>query len=137
MEKGAEERLLFANEAFYAAFAAGDMATMAEIWSEQEPCFCIHPGRDLIAGRDSVLASWKSILAGGSAAPEPQAPRAEVAETLGLVICLEAFAAGTLIATNLFRWEGKVWRLYHHHAGPLSRRPGRLQDTARGPRIPS
>jgi len=137
MQRGSKERLLFANEAFYAAFSAGDMATMTEIWSEEEPCFCIHPGRDLLTGRDSVLASWKSILASVSAAPQPRAARAEVAGALGLVLCLEIFDTAALIATNLFRWEHETWRLYHHHAGPLSRPPAGRQKPPAAPPLAS
>jgi hypothetical protein len=54
--------VLFANEAFYAAFAARDIEAMDELWSRRPNVTCIHPGWSPLIGRDSVMQSWRAIL---------------------------------------------------------------------------
>ena len=49
------EALLFANEAFYLAFADRDMEAMETTWSATTPVACIHPGWGVLTGRDEVL----------------------------------------------------------------------------------
>ena len=39
-----EAAVLFANEVFYEAFKARDLATMELLWAEGLPVACIHPG---------------------------------------------------------------------------------------------
>ncbi|MFO0292022.1 MAG: nuclear transport factor 2 family protein [Rhodospirillales bacterium] len=113
------EQVLFANEAFYRAFADRDIDALDALWARGEPVLCIHPGWPPILGRASVMASWTRILA------NPQAPRvacvapqAFVAGDQALVVCHEAVAGQALVATNLFRRESGAWRLFHHQAGP-------------------
>lgn len=114
-----QHALLFANSAFYAAFAARDLEAMDAIWSSREPVSCIHPGWSMLIGRDAVMASWQSILS------NPNAPRisahnasARTFDSIGYVICHEALQEGFLIATNIFVREGGEWKLLHHQAGP-------------------
>ena len=113
------EQVLFANEAFYRAFADRDIDALDALWARGEPVLCIHPGCPPILGRASMMASWTRILA------NPQAPRvacvapqAFVAGDQALVVCHEAVAGQALVATNLFRRESGAWRLFHHQAGP-------------------
>ena len=54
--------MLFANEAFYRAFADGDLAAMDAVWASAAPVACIHPGWNLLDGREAVMASWRAIL---------------------------------------------------------------------------
>ena len=63
------DAILFANEAFYQAFAERDMGEMEAIWSEQAPVACIHPGWHPLAGREAVLESWRAILANADSPP--------------------------------------------------------------------
>ncbi|MEE8533734.1 MAG: nuclear transport factor 2 family protein, partial [Alphaproteobacteria bacterium] len=39
-----EQTVLFVNEAFYQAFADGDLAAMDAVWAREAPVACIHPG---------------------------------------------------------------------------------------------
>src|SRR5215468_8451467 len=57
------EALLFANEAFYQAFADRDIAAMEAAWASDGPIACIHPGWPPLAGREAVIESWRRILA--------------------------------------------------------------------------
>jgi len=119
-----DERLIFANDGFYAAFARRDMAAMVEVWSEKDPLFCLHPGWPLLAGRDAVMESWAGILSAGEG-PQIAADSATAHRLgeVGLVLCVERLGNGVLAASNLFRLEGGRWRLFHHHAGPTRAAP--------------
>ena len=56
--------VLFANEAFYRAFADRDFKAMSELWAHDLPSVCIHPGWPALTGRTRILASWERILGG-------------------------------------------------------------------------
>ena len=110
--------VLFANDAFYVAFAGGDMAAMDEVWAEDAPVTCIHPGWRPLEGREEVMASWRSIL---TAPTRPQIrvqhARAHVLGTVAYVICHEILDRGVLVATNVFVKTGNRWKMIHHQAG--------------------
>lgn len=110
--------ILFANDAFYTAFASRDTEAMAEIWSARANISCIHPGWQPLMGREAVMKSWEAILR------NPDAPRIRflnaVAHPFGdaaYVTCFEHLDSGFLTATNIFVREGQLWRLVHHQAG--------------------
>ncbi len=50
---------LFANEAFYLAFAEGDGQAMQALWSCRNELVCIHPGWAALTEREAVLESWE------------------------------------------------------------------------------
>jgi hypothetical protein len=75
------EQVLFANEAFYRAFADRDIDALDALWARGEPVLCIHPGWPPILGRASVMASWTRILA------NPQAPPGLTSSRPSLRIC--------------------------------------------------
>jgi ketosteroid isomerase-like protein len=126
--------VLFANDAFYVAFAVCDFPAMDALWSRRQSVTCIHPGWSALAGRDPVMESWRSILA------NPNAPRIgcrnAVAHVLGdtaYVVCYEAIDGSFLVATNLFVREDGGWKMVHHQAGatpplpPEEPEPGPVQ----------
>jgi len=122
------EAILFANDAFYAAFAAGDMAAMREVWAGDAPVSCIHPGWDALTTEKDVLASWEGILR-----EPPQirchAPRALAYGDTAMVICFEEISGSFLLATNIFVREGPRWRMVHHHAGVTNAVPPAADET--------
>jgi hypothetical protein len=94
----AHDAVLFANEAFYQAFATRDLAAMEQVWARHCPVACIHPGWPPLHG---------ATVFGDSA----------------MVVCFEAVPGGFLVATNLFVRQGAVWKLVHHQAGPTNGQP--------------
>ncbi len=111
--------VLFANEAFYVAFATGDLTAMDTVWARNAMVSCIHPGWSAIEGREHVMGSWRAILSGGEAPSiTMHHPRAFLYGDLASVICYEDVGGGTLVATNLFVRENETWKLVHHQAGP-------------------
>lgn len=116
-----ETAVLFANEAFYVAFAGRDPDTMAALWATDAEVTCIHPGWPPLAGRDAVLRSWREILA------NPESPdvkcrgaTARIVGDVAVVLCAEVLAGGQLAATNLFVREAGGWRMIHHQASPMA-----------------
>lgn len=109
--------VLFANEAFYTAFAARDLAAMGEVWSDRETITCIHPGSPPLVGKKQVMRSWRMILSNPqSPAIVCRTPTAEMCGDVAYVLCWEQIELTFLIATNIFVHEGSRWRLIHHQA---------------------
>jgi len=128
--------ILFANDAFYAAFSARDFDQMRSIWAEGEGVGCIHPGWPPLYGRETVLESWRRILENPETpAVSARAPRVVPQGPDGAaVICYEDIGGQLLIATNSFVREGDkatggTWKLCHHHASAVPP-PGELPDEA-------
>lgn len=119
------DEVLFANEAFYLAFANADFQAMAGIWSGRGDVVCAHPGWPVLQGRHEVLASWRRILG------NPDQPRVSVhvagVQPLGdgaaLVVCYETMAGTVMVATNVFEREPEGPRLVCHQAGLCSEPP--------------
>jgi SnoaL-like domain len=119
--RGAAQDLLVANQAFYRAFAARDLIGMEALWATGVAVACIHPGWNVLRGRDLVIASWRSIL-GSETSPNVMCGNAS-AHVLGesaFVICEEQVADDVLIATNVFVRERGDWKLAHHQAAPIA-----------------
>lgn len=117
----AELEVLETNAAFYRAFAARDAEAMARLWAERLPVACIHPGWDVLDGREEVLASWRGIL-GSDGAPKVACALAE-ARVLGdvaFVTCHEVLPGALLAATNVFAREQGAWRVVHHQSTPMA-----------------
>jgi ketosteroid isomerase-like protein len=113
------QEVLAANAAFYAAFAERDVEAMEAVWSRSDSIACVHPGWRALHGRESVMATWRSILE-GEGAPDItfSNARAYVNGTSAFVICIERLPGGSLVSTNLFSREDGEWRMVHHHTGP-------------------
>ena len=112
-----DHAVLTANEAFYKAFAERDLTAMDEIWAERSPVVCIHPGWELLSGREAVMESWQAILSNPSS-PAIECHDAAVHDygDVAFVICYEAVGSSILIATNIFAMEDGAWKMVHHQA---------------------
>ena len=116
-----QERVLEANEAFYASFNRKDIAAMEAIWSSRPDVSCLHPGWNVLRGRGPVVESWRSIL-GNAQQPRIVVGGAEVSllDGVAIVICRELVGGSPLAATNVFVREDGAWKLVHHQSGPVS-----------------
>ncbi len=116
-----EQTVLFVNEAFYQAFADGDLAAMDAVWAREAPVACIHPGWAALDGREAVMESWRAILDNENRpAIRCRAAKAHVLSGAAFVICYETIGQGVLVATNVFVREGRSWKMVHHQAGPTT-----------------
>jgi hypothetical protein len=116
----AEDDVLIANDRFYQAFNSKDVSLMEGVWAQAHAVTCVHPGWNVLEGRDDVLDSWRSILG------NPNQPRivaggagVTVFGDLAIVLCRELVAGSPLVATNVFIQEEGAWRLLHHQSGPV------------------
>ena len=57
-----EAAILAANTAFYSAFNDHDLEAMAALWSSSPELTCVHPGWNVLRGREAVIESWRAIL---------------------------------------------------------------------------
>lgn len=109
---------------------------MEQLWAEETPVACLHPGWTPVLGRDAVMAAWQGILGN----PDSPALRCESPQAMplnaetGLVICLERLGDAVLAASNLFVLEGGVWRMALHQAGPSAAAPDQPRTEAPPPR---
>jgi ketosteroid isomerase-like protein len=118
------DAILFANAAFYAAFATRDMGAMENAWAKDRPITCTHPGRTALIGRDAVMRSWQAIL-GNPETPRisSHAEKVHVHDDVAVVTCIEHLPLPSgpqfLTATNVFVRVGAIWLMIHHHAGTV------------------
>ncbi len=133
--------VLFANTAFYAAFAGRDVKAMEQVWSREKPISCTHPGWQPLVGRDEVMESWRSIL-GNASAPNitSRQERPVVYGDFAIVTCLEQITdehgnSEFLTATNIFTRTGSIWTMVHHQAGPVNVDPQGLEDEDETPAL--
>ncbi|MEQ8860283.1 MAG: nuclear transport factor 2 family protein [Pseudomonadales bacterium] len=131
------DEVLFANEAFYVAFASADLAAMERLWAERDDVVCLHPGWPALCGREAVLESWARILGN----PDQPAVTVHALDALAagpgamLVVCYETMADTVMVASNLFVSTADGPRLLSHQAGlcpdpPALPQPGRLDFDA-------
>lgn len=114
------DAVLFANEAFYRAFADRDVPAMERMWACSTPVACIHPGWAPLVGRSPVMASWRGILTNPqSPAISCHRPQVFMQGGSAFVICYEEVDGAFLIATNMFLREPDGWKMTHHQSGPV------------------
>jgi hypothetical protein len=112
--------VLEANERFYQAFNTKDLALMDVVWAREHAVTCVHPGWNLLEGRQDVLESWRNILANPNQARiVAGGANVTLIGDLAIVVCRELVAGSPLIATNLFVMENGEWLLLHHQSGPV------------------
>ncbi|HEX4193286.1 MAG TPA: nuclear transport factor 2 family protein [Stellaceae bacterium] len=114
------DAVLNVNLDFYRAFNERSLKTMEALWAKRATVLCIHPGWTAVTGRESVLQSWRAILA------NPDSPRvmchddrAFLYGDIAIVQCEEELDSGHLVATNMFVREDGDWKMIHHQASPL------------------
>lgn len=118
------EAIISANESFYQAFSLGDIVAMGEVWSRQEPVICIHPGWMPRIGREQVMASWQGILASPGSRLRCVTPYVKRVGEVAIVIAYEVMEGTPPMAvTNMFRWEGHAWRMFHHQSSTVREQP--------------
>ncbi|MEV5497604.1 nuclear transport factor 2 family protein [Nonomuraea fuscirosea] len=122
------------NQEFYTAIESADLDKMTEIWAEDttdDQVSCVHPGWTLLTGRSEVLRSWALIMANTTYI---QFVLTDVSTTVlgdvAVLTCVEniltageegeaSFAAGKVVASNVYLRTSQGWRLWMHHGSPV------------------
>lgn len=124
------EQVTAANAELYAAFEAGDIDRMQEVWDEGDDVVCVHPGWPMLRGRARVLRSWSVIMANTAYIQFFLTDvAADVRGDVAVVTCEENILTGVgeeglgesgrVVATNVFRRRDGQWRLWVHHGSPV------------------
>jgi ketosteroid isomerase-like protein len=137
----AEQAVLAANQAFYAAFEARDVDAMAEVWERSSRACVTHPGWPTLHGWAKVIASWDAIFRGtpyiqffltdaravviGDAAWVVLDENILQSHGEGAEAAVDPASASTVAATNVFVRDGDDWRLVNHHGSPVA---GHVRD---------
>lgn len=122
-----------ANDRLYAAFEAADLDDMKDLWVAgplAEIARCVHPGSEVVVGREAVLRSWALLMANTEYLQFIVTESGTVVEgDLAVVTCTEnvlssggqdrPLGAGRALTTNAFIRVAGVWRLWLHHASPV------------------
>jgi ketosteroid isomerase-like protein len=129
---GSLDDVLAANRAFYAAFEAGDMDAMSDVWEHSERASCVHPGWERLHGWAAVAASWFALVQNGqhlqfiiTNEQVELAPGGDVAwVTCDENLLSDQQVGGTVAAVNVFVHDadGGAWRLVVHHGSPVADR---------------
>ena len=115
-----------AEAAFYDAFQRADLDAMKQVWANDDDVLCIHPMGPRLEGRESVLASWGDIFAGGAGlgfditgASYTGDGSVSVHSVYENISYGEDFSQhSVVIATNVYRLTDEGWRMCSHHGSP-------------------
>ncbi|MEM7292600.1 MAG: nuclear transport factor 2 family protein [Pseudomonadota bacterium] len=113
-----------AERAFYAAFQAGELKAMMDVWSDDESVVCIHPGAPRLQGIEQVREGWRQILENSTGLEfvltDVQATEDEwlSIHVVREEISIEGQLTGVMLATNIYHRVGDGWRMMLHHASP-------------------
>ena len=121
------DALKAANQQFYAAFGALDLAAMDDICLDSERALCVHPGWQPLVGWELIRESWRRIFDNTTLMHfNIRYVNVAVEGDCGWVTCVENITSVLqgradnfgVLATNIFIRTGSGWRLIAHHASP-------------------
>jgi len=112
------------NDAFYAAFEAGDLAALLALWEHGDEVVCTHPGWPALHGWEAVRASWERIGMGpGTQQFIITDARFRISGDLAWVTLDEnllGHRASTVTSVNIFRRQADGrWLMVAHHGSPV------------------
>jgi ketosteroid isomerase-like protein len=127
-----------AETAFYAAFENADYVAMMAVWSPDDDIECIHPLGARLMGPEAIGNSWRRMLSGGKRMQfRLTHTKRFQTDQLAIHILYENIAiAGRqqppVIATNIYRFNGRGWHMILHHASPATDigKSAELENTA-------
>lgn len=130
-EYEAKKLLARANRAFYRSFEALDLDAMGRVWADDDEIQCIHPGWELLTGRECVMRSWELIFANtNSIRFDVTDLTLKIAGDMAWITAIENIlsdAGGSrfrsqAVATNLFSRRDGEYRMILHHASPVTQK---------------
>ena len=116
-----------ANQRFYDAFGALDLAALEEICVNSDQALCVHPGWPPLVGWTNIRESWRRIFDNATLMHfQIRSVNAMINGDCGWVTCVENITSVLqgradnfgVLATNIFIRAPGGWRLIAHHASP-------------------
>ena len=133
---GTNEDLETIPQLFYRAVQQvmhANIAPMLALWSEQDDVTYVDPQGHYHQGHDNIVAYWQRAVQLNSNAPGSVSSTAELimmhrTERLICTVMAEHIQVRQedrilrlrAVATNLYRYEGQLWRMIHRHSGSPS-----------------
>jgi ketosteroid isomerase-like protein len=120
-----DDDVLAANRVFYAAFEAGDLDAMSDLWEHSDRATCVHPGWGRLNGWGAISASFFALFQNGQRLQFILTnERADVSGDTAWVSCdeniLSEQVGGTVAALNLFARDASgTWHLVVHHGSSV------------------
>ena len=121
------------NQRFYKALSSQSLRAMGKVWLQESWVKCVHPNWDLLIGWKRIRKSWATIFR-NTEHMEVKAANVfiQVTGDSAWVSCTENiesyqnanFSRSQAQATNLFQRVKGKWYMVHHHASPITIRPG-------------
>jgi ketosteroid isomerase-like protein len=118
-----------ANQAFYTAFSARDIAAMQKVWSSDADIQNIGPRYKTFAvGGDTINKRYDDLFNASLELKVSMEPRIKIAEAVAWASGIEqiqrkdkagATSSGTNLATNIFQKQDGRWLMVHHHASAM------------------
>ncbi|NJM32093.1 MAG: nuclear transport factor 2 family protein [Limnobacter sp.] len=115
------------EQAFYEALEAADLEALMDLWADDEPVVCIHPGGPRVEGYHDIRESWREILSSGVL----QIRAVPVHKIVGGMVAVHNLVEQVVIsgtrgepqvlqvnATNVYHKGPLGWKLVIHHASP-------------------
>lgn len=130
---GEQLEVLRVNDRFYKALSSQSLRAMGKVWLQESWVNCVHPSWELLTGWKQVRKSWATIFR-NTEHMKIQATGIFVRVTgdSAWVSCTENiesfqnanFSRSQAQSTNLFLRVKRQWYMVHHHASPITVRPG-------------
>lgn len=116
-----------ANDAFYEAHEARDLAAMELVWGRGD-VVCIHPGWPILRGWETVRESWARIFDGPGRNQfiNTNSSVTIVGDVAWVTLdenLVDSGSTGTIAATNVFVNQDGGWKLMLHQGGPVFSNP--------------
>ncbi|MGE5624682.1 MAG: YybH family protein [Bacillota bacterium] len=117
-----------AENAFYTAFADGDLDAMMGVWLDSDTVICVHPVGPRISGQRAVRAGWSELFRNGGGLRFRLAEVSRVQDALLSIHVLheyitvpgESAERPATVATNIYQLTKDGWRMILHHASPVA-----------------
>ena len=119
-----EAAVAAANDAFYSAFEAGDLASLLAVWEQGPDVVCTHPGWAALHGWEAVKSSFERMGMGpGTQQFLLTEVKVRVAGDLAWVSLDENLLgerSSTVTSINIFRRQADGrWLMVAHHGSPV------------------
>ena len=113
-----------ADDRFYAAFEAGDIDAMSDLWDHSADIVCTHPGWPRLRGWSQISGSWVKLFAGAQRIQFILLDR-EIVRVGDVAIVTEdenllgASGPATVSTINIYRHTNGVWLMIAHHGSQV------------------
>jgi len=108
---------------FYDSFTNADLNAMTDVWANQYPVKCVHPGMESINDKDLILKSFEQIFeqgGDGQFSIQPSQVQIDISGATAICSCVEETPGGGMLeALSIYKRESGAWKMTLHMASPV------------------